>query len=74
MRCPYCGCEMTKGVVQSARQIFFTTKAHKIWFAPDTVVGDEILLSSRNWTRPTCVAYHCGRCQKVLIDYTAEIE
>ena len=74
MKCPGCGNEMTGGVVQSARQIFFTTKAHKNWFAPDTTCSKEIILSSHNWTRPTCIAYHCAACKKVVIDYSAEVE
>ena len=74
MKCPCCGNEMEKGVVQSARQIFFTTKAHKFWLASDAACDGEIMLSSHNWTRPTCTAYHCGRCKKVVIDYADEVE
>lgn len=73
MKCPYCGKEMISGVVQSGRQIFFTTKAHKNWFFPDIAVDEEIVLSSHNWTRPTCVAYHCDECKKVVIDYSEEV-
>ena len=73
MECPCCDNEMTKGIVQSARQIFFTTKAHGNWFIPDTVCGKEIVLSSHNWTRPTCTAYHCVECKKVVIDYSVEV-
>lgn len=73
MNCPCCGGEMTSGVVQSARQIFFTTKAHKNWFRPDAADKDEVLLSTHNWTRPTCTAYRCAACRKVVIDY-AEAE
>ena len=74
MKCPCCGKEMTSGIVQSARQIFFTTKAHKNWFIPDTAGNEEIVLSSHNWTRPTCTAYHCAECKKVVVDYSAEVE
>ena len=74
MKCPCCGGEMTSGVVQSARQIFFTTKAHKNWFVPDTAGNEEVMLSSHNWTRPTCAAYHCSKCKKVVIDYSVEVE
>lgn len=70
MKCPYCGSEMTAGVVQSARQIFFTPKAHKNWFVPDAACEGEIGLSAHNWTRPTCPAQHCPHCKKVIIDYT----
>ena len=73
MKCPCCGNEMESGIVQSARQMFFTTKAHKNWFIPDEGSG-EVLLSSHNWTRPTCAAYHCEECKKVVIDYSIEVE
>lgn len=56
MKCPYCGNKMTGGIVQSARQIFFTTKPHKNWFVPDKAENGEVLLSSHNLTRPTCIA------------------
>lgn len=74
MKCPYCGNEMTSGIVQSARHIFFTTKPHKNWFTPNTVGNKDIVLSSHNWTRPTGDAYHCDECKKVVIDYSAEVE
>ena len=69
MKCPCCENEMISGVIQIARQIFFTTKAHKNWFIPDAECKDEVLLSSHNWTRPTCTAYHCPDCKMVIIDY-----
>lgn len=74
MKCPCCGNEMDSGVVQSARTIFFTTKEHKNWFLPDVASEEEVTLSSHNWTRPTCKAYHCAFCQKVVIDYAGENE
>ena len=70
MRCPCCSKEMTRGVAQSARQIFFTNQAHKNWFAPDVAGKGEVLLSAHNWTRPTCAAFHCPDCKKVVIDYS----
>jgi len=74
MKCPCCGKEMVSGVVQSGRQIFFTTKAHKIRFIPNIVENEETVLSSHNWTRPTCTAYHCAKCKKIVIDYSVEVE
>jgi hypothetical protein len=65
---------MKRGVVQSARQIFFTPKAHKFWFEPGAAETGEVLLSSHKWTRPTCVAYHCSNCEKVVIDYSTDSE
>ena len=54
MKCPTCGQEMEEGFVQSAREIFFAIEPHRFWFK---VKKEEVLLSSHNWTRPTCIAY-----------------
>ena len=43
MKCPCCGKEMTSGIVQSARQIFFTTKAHKNWFIIFVIVYGRMI-------------------------------
>ena len=67
MNCPHCGKEMAEGFVQSAREIFFTTDPHWAFFIPNA--PGEISLSSHNLTRPTCIAYHCKSCKKVIIDY-----
>ena len=74
MKCPCCGKEMQSGVVQSARQIFFTENPHRFWFFPDAAGKDEVMLSTHNWTRPTCTAYHCLKCRKVVIDYDSQPE
>ena len=74
MKCPCCGNEMTSGIVQSFRQIFITTKVNKNWDVPIIAGNEEVVLSSHNWTRPTCSAYHCAKCKKVVIDYSAEVE
>ena len=71
MKCPTCGQEMEEGVVQSAREIFFTIEPHRFWFK---VKKEEVLLSSHNWTRPTCVAYLCRNCKKVVINYAEKIK
>ena len=73
MNCPYCGNEMVNGVVQSAREFFFTTRPRKGWmfFMP---CGGDVSLSWHNPTRPTCIAYRCIRCKKVILDYSIEVE
>ena len=73
MNCPYCGNEMVNGVVQSAREIFFTTQPRKGWmfFTP---CGGDVSLSWHNPTRPTCIAYRCISCKKVILDYSIEVE
>ena len=71
MKCPTCGQEMEEGFVQSAREIFFAIEPHRFWFK---VKKEEVLLSSHNWTRPTCVAYLCRNCKKVVINYAVKIK
>jgi hypothetical protein len=73
MKCPICGQRMEEGFVQSAREIFFTIEPHRFWFKVKKEEG-EVLLSSHNWNRPTCVAYICHNCQKVVIDYAEKAE
>lgn len=73
MKCPTCGQEMEEGFVQCAREIYCTIEPHLFFFKAKKEEG-EILLSSHNWTRPTCVAYICHNCQKVVIDYAEKIK
>lgn len=68
MKCPYCGGEMVSGVIQSARAIFFATKEHKMWLGPYFTDKDEVLLTLHNWSKPTCAAYRCRSCKKIVID------
>ena len=68
MKCPFCNREMREGMVQSSRGFFFATEPHSVWFWPNTAKG-EFFLSSDNWTVPTCVAYHCKGCKKVVLEY-----
>ena len=72
MKCPICNHEMKEGVVQSGRTIFFTTAPHKFFFSPDSLMSEDVTLSRHNWTRPTCRAYHCEECKKVILDYEDE--
>lgn len=74
MRCPYCNEEMICGAVQSQREIFFTTRADRTWLISALAKKDEIVLSSHNWSKPTCIAYHCPVCRKVIIDYSVKSE
>ena len=67
MTCPYCNSEMTQGFVQSARQIFFSTKKHRFHFLARE--GEQIL-TKHSWTAPTCKALCCTQCKKVILDYS----
>lgn len=72
MKCPYCNNEMVSGIIQSAREFFFTTRPRNalMRFKPD---GDDVSLSSHNLTSPTCLAYQCTNCKKIVIDYGEHI-
>ena len=74
MKCPFCGKEMENGKVKSAKEIFFASDEEKLVFFAEVEEDVEILLSSNNWTNPSCVAYHCDACRKVIIDYKAEVK
>ena len=54
MKCPCCNSEMSAGVVQSAREIFFTTEANQNWLNPFLANKNKIMLSTNNFSRPTC--------------------
>lgn len=71
MKCPYCSNEMEEGVVQSARQFYFTTKPKKFSLTPDVT---DVWLSTHNMTNPTCLAFHCPECKKIVINYSENIE
>ena len=53
---------------------FLTTKPDQKWLIPSINKKDEIMLSSHNWSKPTCMAYHCPACRKVIIDYSVKSE
>lgn len=66
MECPYCNSKMQPGVIQSSRWIYFTSKPNR-WFS--RVKSEDTCLSTNNAVIPTCVAYHCPKCKKVIVDY-----
>ena len=71
MKCPFCNKQMISGFVQAAREVFFTEKKHNWLFS---AIDKEVLLSYNNLSSPTCVAYLCPDCKKVVIDYGSNIK
>lgn len=67
MNCPWCQNEMVEGVIQSHREVFFTTEPHKFSFI--SMDPDETTITKHNWTCPTATAYHCAACKKVIVSY-----
>lgn len=68
MKCPDCGKEMEKGVVQSTRDFYFTTEPSKYLSVPN--LDTDVRLSGGGILKlPTCTAFHCRNCKKVILDY-----
>ena len=70
MLCPYCGEEMGKGLVQSARTIFWSRKKKKLFFIPNESEGDVVIAGGANGSIKE--AYLCKTCNKVTVDLTKE--
>ncbi len=68
MECPYCGDEMDKGVIQSAREIFWSIKKKKVFFISDISNGD-VSIAPFGWSGSKAEAYLCKSCKKMIIDY-----
>ena len=66
MTCPTCNNPMTPGFVQARAEVYFTEKPHKLFFAAK---GNDVVLTQHNNTAPTCTAWHCPICRKVVIEY-----
>lgn len=48
MKCPYCGVEMEKGVIQSARQIFWSYHKNNLIFSPNED-KDDVVIAPFGW-------------------------
>lgn len=66
MLCPYCGKEMEKGLIQSARPIFWSIKKKKMFFIASSAQGDISIAKGGNG----CVreAFLCKDCNKIQVD------
>lgn len=71
MKCPCCGKEMTSGWVQSGHRVLFTTTKNESGL--DIKDKSDVVLTVNNFFNPTCIAYHCGACKKVVIDYAEKL-
>ncbi|MBU5677685.1 hypothetical protein KQI88_14790 [Alkaliphilus sp. MSJ-5] len=68
MECPYCRDEMDKGVIQSAREIFWSINEKKVFFIADVSNGD-VSIAPFGWNGSKAEAYLCNNCKKVIIDF-----
>ena len=57
---------MIPGFVQARGEVYFTEKPHKLLF---DAKGTDIVLTRHNNTAPTCSAWHCPICKKVVIEH-----
>ncbi len=65
MKCPYCGKEMDKGYVQSARPVIWSLKKKVLMFT--ATKPDDFTISKGYWNGCFAEAYHCPNCKKIII-------
>lgn len=70
MICPYCGKEMQKGYLQSARPFFWGTEKHSGFF----VASDEtdVKVSRGFWHGCFAESWYCADCKKLITEVKAE--
>jgi len=61
---------MIPGFIQARSEIYFTQKPHKLLFSAGK---EETVLTEKNNTSPTAVAYHCEECKKVIVEYGEDV-
>ena len=66
MICPYCNNPMVSGYIQACGEVYFTEEPHKYLLGHK---AGEIVLTEKNMTAPTCKAYRCRDCRKVIVEY-----
>lgn len=68
MKCPYCGKDMIKGVIQSSSALKWSMK--KYVFASEELHSDVIhICKGSRFTGFSAAAYNCISCNKIIIDY-----
>ena len=70
MKCPYCGKEMEKGLIQSPNEIAWIKGEKRKLFAKASFHADSVLLSEFSAIKGSAViAHNCVGCKKIVIDY-----
>lgn len=71
-KCPYCGQEMTPGVIQSRSSVYWSREADSV--AAFSFLNDgSIPLADQGGSAlsgAAAPAYNCPRCKKILLDYS----
>ena len=70
MKCPYCGKEMEKGLIQSPNEIAWLKGEKRKLFTKASFHADSVLLSEFSALKGSAVAaYNCNECKKIVINY-----
>ncbi len=71
MRCPYCGKETERGIIQSPQEIAWIKGERKHFFGKAEFHEDSVVLSEFSFLKGSAVTAHlCRGCKKVIIDYS----
>ena len=69
--CLYCGEKMKGGTTQSTGELIWNSGVKKKMVGASNALKDTIILSKFNLlSGSACVAYSCGECKKIIIDYS----
>ena len=69
MRCPFCGNDMEKGLLQSGNMIVWVKKKHYLSLLPR---DGEVVLDRNYLTGASVPSWICKECKKVISEYTEE--
>ena len=70
MNCPYCNHEMTEGVIQSSRVVFFTEKERSLFLYQGFKKGDiEIIKNFWSDEAGAKKANCCYSCRKIIFEF-----
>ena len=72
MKCPFCGEEMTPGVIQSRDGVYWSREAGPMaalsWLNKDAITLADS--GSSVFGGAAAEAFNCPRCKKIILDYS----
>ncbi|MBR4895062.1 MAG: hypothetical protein IKZ41_01430 [Clostridia bacterium] len=71
MTCPYCTCEMERGVIQSPHEIVWTKEKRRSLFRKPRflpLAEGSVVLAEWSLSGSTVEAFYCRACRKIVID------
>lgn len=70
MKCPYCGEDMEKGLIQNQNELVWLPGNNRKLFVKAEFHEGAVVLSKLSFLKGSAVtAYICKKCEKVIIDY-----